>query len=76
MPSSASSGAVVFGGGVDGVLACSVVLVHMGLTMSENNMWKIGDQWLMYGFESGRARRVLPHTSNKFQKVGSSRFFL
>ena len=48
MPSGAGSGAGVFSGGVDGMLACGVVLVHVGLTVSENDMWKIGDQWLIY----------------------------
>ena len=32
--SSAGSGAVVFSGGVDCVLACGVILVHMGFTVS------------------------------------------
>ena len=29
----ADSGAVVFSGGVDGVLACGVVVVHVGFTV-------------------------------------------
>ena len=35
MPSSTGSGAVVFSGGVDGVLARCVVLVHVDLAVSE-----------------------------------------
>ena len=34
MPSSAGSSAVVFSGGVDSVLACGVIVVDMGLTLS------------------------------------------
>ena len=35
MFSGTGSGAVVFSGRVDGVLACGVVLVHVGFTVSE-----------------------------------------
>ena len=37
MSSGAGSGAVVFSGGIDGVLACGVVLVHVGFTVSGND---------------------------------------
>ena len=57
MPSGAGSSAVVFSGGVDGVLACGVVLVHVGFAVSENNMWKIGDQCFVYDFRNGEGER-------------------